>query len=65
DGDLPLNPHGGQLSAGRLHGYGFVREAMLQLRGEAHGRQVEDARVAVVTAGGGVPSGAMLLRKSQ
>ncbi|MFD3307259.1 OB-fold domain-containing protein [Streptomyces sp. NPDC058694] len=62
DGDLPLNPHGGQLSAGRLHGYGFVREAMLQLRGEAHGRQVEGARLAVVTAGGGVPSGAMLLK---
>ncbi|MER6956313.1 OB-fold domain-containing protein [Streptomyces sp. NPDC000618] len=64
DGDLPLNPHGGQLSAGRLHGYGFVREAMLQLRGDADGRQVEDARVAVVTAGGGVPSGAMLLRRA-
>jgi acetyl-CoA acetyltransferase len=63
-GTLPLNTHGGQLSAGRLHGYGFVREAMLQLRGEAVGRQVPDARVAVVTAGGGVPSGAMLLRAS-
>jgi acetyl-CoA acetyltransferase/uncharacterized OB-fold protein len=61
-GELPLNPHGGQLSAGRLHGYGFVREAILQLRGEASGRQVDGARVAVVTAGGGVPSGAMLLR---
>ncbi|MFD9391075.1 OB-fold domain-containing protein [Streptomyces sp. NPDC060000] len=65
DGDLPLNPHGGQLSAGRLHGYGFVREAMLQLRGDADGRQVGGARVAVVTAGGGVPSGAMLLRKAE
>ncbi|WP_194830157.1 OB-fold domain-containing protein [Nocardia sp. XZ_19_231] len=62
DGALPLNPHGGQLSAGRLHGYGFVREAMLQLRGQAAGRQVDGAGVAVVTAGGGVPSGAMLLR---
>jgi acetyl-CoA acetyltransferase/uncharacterized OB-fold protein len=62
DGALPLNPHGGQLSAGRLHGYGFVREAMLQLRGEADGRQVPAARLAAVTAGGGVPSGAMLLR---
>jgi acetyl-CoA acetyltransferase len=61
-GKRPINPHGGQLSAGRLHGYGFVREAMLQLRGEATGRQVDGARVAVVTAGGGVPSGAMLLR---
>lgn len=63
DGDLPLNPHGGQLSAGRLHGYGFVREAMLQLRGQAGERQVRDARVAVVTNGGGVPSGAILLRR--
>jgi acetyl-CoA acetyltransferase len=61
-GALPLNPHGGQLSAGRLHGFGFVREAMLQLRGEAVGRQVEGARVAAVSAGGGVPSGTMLLR---
>jgi len=64
DGALPLNTHGGQLSAGRLHGYGFLREAVLQLRGEAPGAQVKDPRVAVVSAGGGVPSGAMLLRKA-
>lgn len=63
-GRLPLNPHGGQLSAGRTHGYGLFREAVLQLRGQAHGRQVENARVAVVTAGGGVPSGAILLRNN-
>jgi acetyl-CoA acetyltransferase len=62
-GRLPLNPHGGQLSAGRLHGFGFVREAMLQLRGEAWDRQVADARVAVVTTGGGAPGSAMLLRR--
>ncbi|MFW0786954.1 OB-fold domain-containing protein [Gordonia sp. CPCC 206044] len=62
-GRLPLNPHGGQLSAGRLHGYGFVREAVLQLRHQALGRQVEGARLAAVTAGGGVPSGALLLRR--
>ncbi|MGW5147457.1 thiolase C-terminal domain-containing protein [Rhodococcus koreensis] len=64
DGPLPVNPHGGQLSAGRTHGYGFFREAVLQLRGEATGRQVTGADVAVVTAGGGVPSGAVLLRSS-
>lgn len=63
-GRLPINPHGGQLSAGRLHGYGFVREAMLQLRGEAPGRQVEGAQVAVLSAGGGIPSSPWLLRKS-
>jgi len=63
-GRLPVNPHGGQLSAGRLHGFGHVREAMLQLRGEAAGRQVPDARTAVVTTGGGAPGGALLLRRS-
>jgi acetyl-CoA acetyltransferase len=62
-GRLPLNPHGGQLSAGRLHGFGHVREAMLQLRGEAAGRQVPNAQIAVVTTGGGAPGGALLLRR--
>lgn len=32
DGELPLNPHGGQLSGGRTHGFGFIHEAVLQLR---------------------------------
>jgi acetyl-CoA acetyltransferase/uncharacterized OB-fold protein len=63
DGRLPVNPHGGQLSAGRLHGFGHVREAMLQLRGEARGRQVPDASTALVTTGGGAPGGALLLRR--
>lgn len=63
DGALPLNTHGGQLSAGRTHGYGFLAEAIAQLRGEASGRQVSNARVAVVTTGGGTPGGAMLLRR--
>jgi acetyl-CoA acetyltransferase/uncharacterized OB-fold protein len=62
-GRLPVNPHGGQLSAGRLHGFGHVREAMLQLRGEAAGRQVTNAQTAVVTTGGGAPGGALLLRR--
>jgi acetyl-CoA acetyltransferase len=60
-GDLPLNTAGGQLSGGRLHGFGLLHEAVLQLRGRAPGRQVEDARVAVVANGGGPIAGAMLL----
>ncbi|MDT7794944.1 MAG: hypothetical protein QOD59_4385 [Mycobacterium sp.] len=64
DGKLPLNTHGGQLSAGRTHGFGFLAEAIAQLRGEATGRQVAGARVAVVTTGGGTPGGALLLRRS-
>jgi acetyl-CoA acetyltransferase len=62
DGELPVNPHGGQLSEGRTHGYGFLYEAITQLRGDAGERQVAGARTAVVTSGGGTPSGVLLLR---
>ena len=65
DGELPVNPHGGQLSEGRTHGFGFIYEAMTQLRHEAGERQVADARTAVVTSGGGTPSGVMLLRRER
>jgi len=60
DGILPLNTHGGQLSSGRLHGYGFVHEAITQLRGDAGERQVKDAEIAVVSNGGGAPGGCFL-----
>ena len=65
DGDLPVNPHGGQLSEGRTHGYGFIHEAVLQLRHDAGERQVRDAQTAVVTSGGGTPSGVLLLQRGR
>jgi acetyl-CoA acetyltransferase len=65
DGEIPLNTHGGQLSAGRLHGYGFFHEACLQLWGEAGARQIpRQPEVAVAAAGGGPLAGCFLLTRS-
>ncbi len=62
-GELPLNTYGGQLSAGRMHGYWVLYEACIQLRGHGHARQVKDAEVAVVSNGGGPIAGCMLLTR--
>jgi acetyl-CoA acetyltransferase len=62
-GALPLNTYGGQLGAGRLHGLGFLSEAVIQLRGEAGARQVPDARVAVVAGAQGPQAGAMVVAR--
>jgi acetyl-CoA acetyltransferase len=63
-GDLPINPHGGQLSGGRLQGFGHLHEACVQLRGEGGAHQVpNEPKLACVSTGGGVPGGAILLAR--
>ena len=62
DGPVPLNTSGGQLSAGRLHGFGHLHEAVMQLRGTAN-IQVADCEVAAVGAGGGPETGCLLLTR--
>uniref|UniRef100_UPI0035CBB407 thiolase family protein n=1 Tax=uncultured Sphingomonas sp. TaxID=158754 RepID=UPI0035CBB407 len=64
DGDLPLNTFGGQIGAGRLHGFGFAHEAVTQLRGQGGARQIANApKVAVATSGGGPLATALLLAR--
>jgi acetyl-CoA acetyltransferase len=62
EGQLPLNTYGGQLSAGRMHGYWVVYEACQQLRGTAVGTvPPKRPEVAVAAAGGGPFAGCLLL----
>ena len=64
DGELPLNTGGGQLSGGRLHGYGLLHEACTQLWGRGEDRQVAgNPAVAVAAAGGGPLAGCLLLAR--
>lgn len=62
-GELPMNTYGGQLSAGRLHGYWLLHEAVLQVQGRAGPRQVPDVEVAIAAAGGGPNTGCLLLTR--
>jgi acetyl-CoA acetyltransferase len=62
DGELPLNTFGGQIGAGRLHGFGFAHESVVQLRGKGGARQIPgNPKVAVCTSGGGPLATALLL----
>jgi acetyl-CoA acetyltransferase len=59
---VPVNPHGGLLSEGYVHGLNNVAEAVRQLRGDGV-HQVPDAEVALCTGfGGSYGSAAVLTR---
>ena len=59
-GVLPLNPHGGQLGEGYLHGMNGIAEAVRQVRGTAVNQVPGDGPV-LVTAGTGVPTSGLIL----
>jgi acetyl-CoA acetyltransferase len=62
DGELPMNTGGGQLGWGRLHGFGYAYESVVQLRGIGGARQVKgEPRLSVATSGGGPLAAALLL----
>ena len=52
EGRVPINPHGGSLSEGATRGSGHLREAVVQLRGDAGERQVANASSALIGCGG-------------
>jgi acetyl-CoA C-acetyltransferase len=59
DGEFPVNPSGGSLGLGHLldaSGLGRVLEVVLQLRGEAGERQLEDVETGMAFGWRGIPT---------
>jgi len=61
-GRLPVNTSGGGLSEAYVHGFNLINEGVRQMRGTSTS-QVAGADSCIVTAGEGVPTSAMILRK--
>jgi acetyl-CoA acetyltransferase len=62
-GKLPINPSGGNLGGGRLHGINHLMDGMLQVAGRSGKRQIKGADLAVVAVGMGWAAGAFVLGK--
>ncbi len=61
-GRLPINTSGGGLSEAYVHGFNLILEGVRQMRGTSTS-QVSGAKSCLVTAGEGVPTSALLLRR--
>jgi len=63
DGRLPVNPHGGQIGEGYIHGMNGVAEGVRQIRGTS-ANPVRGAEHVLVTAGTGVPTSGLVLGRA-
>jgi len=61
-GRLPINTNGGLLGEGYIHGMNGITEGVRQVRGTSC-NQVERVEHVLVTAGTGVPTSALILRR--
>lgn len=64
DGQLPVNPHGGQLGEAYIHGMNGIAEAIRQVRGTAV-NQVTGTECALVTSGTTTPTSGLILQKER